>query len=44
VTSPGDLTSALSGYDPGDQVTVTWIDTTGTGHSATVTLATGPAD
>ncbi len=44
VTSPGDLTSALSSYDPGDQVTVTWIDTTGTGHSATVTLAAGPAD
>jgi S1-C subfamily serine protease len=44
VTAPEDLTTALSGADPGDQVSVTWTGTAGTGHSATVTLATGPAD
>ena len=44
VTSAEDVSSALAGLDPGDQVTVTWTDAAGTAQSATATLATGPAD
>jgi S1-C subfamily serine protease len=44
VTSADDLSSALAGYDAGDRVTVTWTTATGATQSATVTLATGPAD
>jgi S1-C subfamily serine protease len=38
------LKSTLAAYQPGDKVTVTWTDPAGTSHTATVTLATGPAD
>jgi S1-C subfamily serine protease len=44
VTSAGGLTSVLAGLAPGEEVTVTWSDAAGTGHTATVTLGTGPAD
>jgi len=44
IESADDLTTALSGYQPGDRVTVGWTDGTGTAQSATVTLAAGPAD
>jgi S1-C subfamily serine protease len=44
ITSADDVSTALTGQDPGDPVTVTWTDTTGQSLSATVTLATGPAD
>jgi S1-C subfamily serine protease len=43
VTSAADLTTALAGHSPGQQVTVTWSDTTGGSHSATVTLGIGSA-
>jgi S1-C subfamily serine protease len=33
----------LEGYHPGDKVSVAWTDTAGQSHTATVTLATGPA-
>ena len=38
-----DLTSVLAGHTPGQTVTITWTDTTGSVHTAAVTLATGPA-
>ena len=44
VQSAEGLSSAIQSHSPGDRVTVTWTDTSGTSHSATVTLATGPAD
>jgi S1-C subfamily serine protease len=44
ITSATDVSTALAGQEPGDPVTVTWTDTTGQSQSATVTLATGPAD
>jgi S1-C subfamily serine protease len=44
ITSADDVTTALAGRDPGDPVSVTWTDTTDQSQTATVTLATGPAD
>jgi S1-C subfamily serine protease len=44
ITSASDLTTALHAHHPGDKVRVTWTDSAGATHSATVTLATGPAD
>ncbi len=38
------LSGALAGHQPHDRITVSWSDTAGTPHTATVTLATGPAD
>jgi len=35
------LHAALGAFSPGQQVTVTWTDTAGHGHSTTVTLAAG---
>ena len=29
-------------YQPGDKVDVTWIDSSGASHHATVTLGSGP--
>lgn len=44
VTSAADLTEALSGFAPGDQVDVAWTTTDGSTTAATVTLIAGPAD
>ena len=44
VASSADLTAALATHDPGDRVPVTWTDASGTAHTATVTLGSGPAD
>ena len=44
VTSADSLKSVLSGFNPGKRVSVTWTGTDGASHTATVTLATGPAD
>lgn len=38
------LSTVLQGYDVGDAVSVTWTDTAGAGHTASVTLIAGPAD
>jgi S1-C subfamily serine protease len=44
VTNSTALRQAVSAYDPGSKVSITYSDqTTGT-HTVTVTLATGPAD
>jgi S1-C subfamily serine protease len=44
IAGPTDLSSALAGLKPGQQVRVGWVDSAGQSHSATVTLGTGPAD
>ncbi len=44
VTSSASLKSTLAKYQPGQRVTVTWTGTDGAAHSASVTLASGPAD
>ena len=44
VSSADDLTTVMMGHHPGDKVQVTWTDSAGQQHTATVTLATGPAD
>jgi S1-C subfamily serine protease len=43
VDSASTLTSLVGRHQPGDRVQVIWVDTSGTRHTATVTLATGPA-
>lgn len=43
VTSPDSLTQLIGRYHPGDRVSVTWQDSTGASHTATVTMGNGPA-
>ena len=43
VTSPSDVSSILSSDHPGDKVNVTWTDTAGQSHTASISLAAGPA-
>ena len=43
VTDPTQISTILSSDHPGDQVTVTWTDTSGASHTASITLASGPA-
>jgi S1-C subfamily serine protease len=43
VASFEDIQHALVKYHPGDSVSIAWTDTAGQSHSATVKLATGPA-
>jgi S1-C subfamily serine protease len=43
VSSQSAVQSILEKYHPGDKVSISWTDTSGTSHTATVTLATGPA-
>jgi S1-C subfamily serine protease len=42
VDSPSALTTALVPHHPGDKVQITWTDTSGQSHTATVQLASGP--
>jgi S1-C subfamily serine protease len=42
VTSGEGLTNALENDHPGDKVTITWTDTSGQSHSASVSLTSGP--
>jgi S1-C subfamily serine protease len=44
IASSADLRTVLAAHDPGDRVSVTWTDASGSAHSATVTLGSGPAD
>lgn len=44
VTSADTLKSTLAKYEPGNRISVTWTDPAGSSHTATVKLATGPAD
>jgi S1-C subfamily serine protease len=43
VASSSSVSSILATYHPGDKVSVTWTDTSGTSHTSTITLASGPA-
>jgi S1-C subfamily serine protease len=43
VSSSTSIQQVLEGYHPGDKITIDWTDTSGQSHSATVTLASGPA-
>jgi S1-C subfamily serine protease len=43
VSSAADIQDALVKYHPGDKISVSWVDQAGQSHSATVTLASGPA-
>ena len=42
ISDQNALHTALTAYDPGDKVTVGWVDTSGNSHSASVTLGSGP--
>jgi S1-C subfamily serine protease len=44
VSSQSGIESVIQRYHPGDKVSVGWTDGFGQSHTATVTLATGPAD
>ncbi|WP_062303746.1 S1C family serine protease [Demequina subtropica] len=43
VTSGTELSDAIAAHDPGDSISLTWTDASGTSQSATVTLIAGPA-
>jgi S1-C subfamily serine protease len=38
------LRSAIATHSPGDDVKITWTDTSGAGHSSTITLGKGPVE
>jgi len=42
VSSPTDLSTIMEGRQPGDEVQVGWVDTSGQQHTASVQLASGP--
>lgn len=42
VTSPSDLTQVISQDEPGQKVSIGWVDSSGESHTATVTLGNGP--
>ncbi len=44
VDSFGSIEQILEGYHPGDKITIGWTGLSGQAHTATVTLASGPAD
>jgi S1-C subfamily serine protease len=43
VSTPEALTTLLQQYHPGESVKISWTDSSGAGHSATLKLAVGPA-
>ena len=43
VTSASTVSAVMESYHPGDKISVSWTDQSGQAHTATVTLATGPA-
>lgn len=42
VTTQAQLRAAVAAHEPGDRVVVSWTDTSGAKHTATLTLAQGP--
>jgi len=44
VASPFGIQTLLEQHHPGDRVSIGWLDPSGQAHTATVVLATGPAD
>jgi S1-C subfamily serine protease len=43
VSSPASLTNILTGYTPGDSVTLTWVSSSGQHRTSKLTLIPGPA-
>ncbi len=43
ISSAQTLQNLTHRHHPGDQVSISWTDTSGQSHQATITLATGPA-
>jgi S1-C subfamily serine protease len=43
VNSGTSIQQVLGGHHPGDKISIAWTDTSGQSHTATVTLANGPA-
>jgi S1-C subfamily serine protease len=43
ISTPEDLTTAIHATRSGDRATITWLDASGTSHTATTTLGSGPA-
>jgi S1-C subfamily serine protease len=43
ITSPTQIRSILTGYHPGDKISISWTDQEGSSHSASIALASGPA-
>jgi S1-C subfamily serine protease len=43
VSSSSDIQKVLVGHHPGDKISIGWTDPYGQSHTATVTLASGPA-
>ena len=44
VTSLSQLKSLITAHEPGNKISVTYADLSGTSHTVTVTLSNGPAD
>jgi S1-C subfamily serine protease len=44
VTSPAQIRSVLTGHHPGDKISISWTDQAAGQHTATIVLASGPAD
>jgi S1-C subfamily serine protease len=44
IGTAASLKPALQKHQPGDKVSITWTDASGSSHTATVTLVAGPAD
>jgi S1-C subfamily serine protease len=42
VDSPTSISAVMVGHHPGDRIQISWIDSSGQSHSATVVLASGP--
>jgi S1-C subfamily serine protease len=43
IGTPADLTTAIHATRSGDRAAITWVDTSGTSHTTTLTLGSGPA-
>jgi S1-C subfamily serine protease len=43
ITSASQIRSVLTGYRPGDKVSITWTDQDAQSHTATIVLSAGPA-
>jgi S1-C subfamily serine protease len=43
IVTPADLTTAIHATRSGDRAAITWLDTSGTSHTVTETLGSGPA-
>ena len=43
-TTATQLRAAIASHSPGDRVSVSWTDSSGDSHTATVTLGTGPVE